>query len=197
MKRILFILFIVLLFSGCDLRKREQELQKKENVLSQKEQELVLRERTLQLKEEALLKRTQRLDSVQNTSLQDSGSYNPDVVGSWDVTMNCTETNCTGSAVGDTKTENWTIFYQNKNVIAQATANKKLVRIYSGIYINDELRLKAQITDAAEQQNVAMIVLLRLTDNNHMEGRREINRAENCRIVYAINMVKQKELVTP
>jgi len=43
--------------------------------------------------------------------------------------MRCTETNCSGSAVGDTKNEQWEIGYQNGGIVAQAFSGNKLVRV--------------------------------------------------------------------
>ena len=57
---IILLLIIFSLGPGCDLRTREEDLQKREAALSQKEQELLLQEKTLQIKEQELLKREQQ-----------------------------------------------------------------------------------------------------------------------------------------
>src|SRR5688572_12407051 len=116
-QRILLFLLTIFLLQGCDMRKREENLQVKEAQLNEKEQELLLKEKTLQLKEDELAKKQQQIDS---TTISDTTTQiNTKLVGSWEVKMTCTETSCSGSAVGDTKNETWDISYQNKNVLAK------------------------------------------------------------------------------
>jgi hypothetical protein len=187
-----FILIIALAFyslTGCDLREREEALESREATLNEREQELLLKEKSLQLKEEELTKRQQQMDS---TVVADTTSkYNPALAGTWTVQMTCTETTCTGSAVGDSKTETWEISYQNRNVIAKAKVNDELVRVYSGTFNGTTLEL-AEAFEGAQQPVVKIIVRLQMTSDTQMEGQREIDRtAENCRIVYSMNMQKK------
>jgi hypothetical protein len=192
MKPTLFIIvFFSFLASGCDLRKREDELTKREAYLNQREQELLLKETTLQLKEEELVKREKKLDST----VVDSTVYNAAIIGTWDVRMTCTETSCPGSAVGDTKTETWEIAYQENSVIARAMANNQLARVYSGFFTGNTLEL-VETRDAADNQPATrMVVRLRLSSDNLMEGNREIERIGDCKIIY--ETVLNKKLPKP
>lgn len=188
-KLALFFCAFLILFASCNLDKREQEIREKLTALNQKEQELLVKERTLALKEEELLKREQRLDS---TSQQDTASvYNPDLVGIWSVKMTNTETTCPGSAVGDTKTEQWDIAYQNSLVIAKALSGDKLVRIYSGAFKEAALELKDERDSSSAQPAAKMTVRLRMTGARTMEGQREIIREGGCKIIYALQLNKQ------
>src|SRR5688572_16750787 len=100
MQRVVYFLVFIFLASGCGIKEREDAVQKKESELLQKEQVLNLKEKTLAIKEEDLLKREQKLD----TTLADTALiYDAKITGRWNVGMTCTETDCTGSAVGDTK----------------------------------------------------------------------------------------------
>src|SRR4051794_24424190 len=117
---------------GCGLRDREQELEKRLNEVNQKEQELLLKEKSLQLKEEELAKKEKLVDSSSKNLTDSFFSQHPQLPGTWNVTMRCTETTCQGSAVGDTKNEQWEISYQEKTIVAQAFSDNKLVRVYSG-----------------------------------------------------------------
>jgi hypothetical protein len=187
MKRTLFFLFAILLFTSCDYRKREEALRIKEAALKQKEQELALKERSLQLKEEDLLKREKRLDSTatEGTYIVDSA-----LIGNWSVKMVCTETTCTGSAVGDTKTESWQITYQANSIIAKVSSNNQLIRIYTGFYTGNTIELvEAQNKEAAASQT-KMVVRLRVIDSTHLEGQREILR-ENCKVIYSLQLGKE------
>ncbi len=69
--------------SGCDLGKRERELQLKETALNEKEQELFLKENTLRLREEDLQKKEVKLDS----SLRKDTVHlvSPALIGTWTV----------------------------------------------------------------------------------------------------------------
>ena len=185
---ILIILLAFLFLQSCDLRQREEDLQKREAQLNEKEQELLLKEKTLQLKEEELVKKQQVIDS---TTIKDTtAQYNAQLIGSWAVKMTCTETSCSGSAVGDTKTETWDISYQDKNVIAKAKVNNELVRAYSGTYNGNILELVEAREGTTEQTPTKIIVRLRLINDVQMEGQREIERMGECKIIYSVLMDK-------
>ncbi|HEV7331491.1 MAG TPA: hypothetical protein VGN63_10675 [Flavisolibacter sp.] len=190
MKYCIYVLvFFSLLFQGCDLRKREEVIAQKEARLNEKEQELLLKEKTLQIKEEELVKREQRLDS---TRLFDSTAmYNAALPGTWDVKMTCTETSCPGSAVGDTKTEVWDISYVDNNVIAKAMVNNELVRVYSGLFTGNTLELVDNRENIPNQPPTRIVVRLRLANNTLLEGTREIERINECKILYSMTLTKR------
>src|SRR4051812_48130586 len=75
---------MVLLCTGCDLKAREEALQKKEAELAQKEQELTLKEKSLQIREEELTQLKQKLDSVK-TKTDTEIVYNQQLTGEWNV----------------------------------------------------------------------------------------------------------------
>lgn len=188
---LIFCLWLMTL-TGCGLREREDALNKKMSEVAQKEQKLLLQEKTLQLKEEELNQRQRLLDSTSNKITIDSlPVLHPQLPGTWLVKMSCKETTCPGSAVGDTKTEQWQFTYQNNAVVAKAMSNNKLVRIYTGTYSGNSLELSAQQDTTTSGQNVKMVVRLLETKENEMEGQREIIRAEGCRVVYSLALQKQ------
>jgi hypothetical protein len=190
MKIAALILFILLFPTlGCGVREREKALDAKAVALDQREQELLLREKSLQLKEEEFLRKEQLRDSTQKTD--SLVSINPQLTGTWSVKMTCTETTCSSSAVGDTRTEQWHINYQDNNLIVRAMSGDQLIRVYTGTYTNESLDLVNDPTAVASQPAAKMVVRLRVTSNNTMEGQREILREGNCRIVYAMQMTKQ------
>ena len=184
----LLLLLAVLFLPACNTREKD-ELRQKEELLKQKEQELMVKENNLQLKEEALLAREEALKKP--VEVDTTANMNPALLGLWSVTMNCIETTCPGSAVGDTKTEQWDISFQENKFIAKAMANDKLVRIYSGIYTGNTLELIAEPLTTDAQPGTKMIARLRKTEKNTLEGQREIIRAEGCKIIYELQMTKQ------
>lgn len=177
------------LLYGCDLRQKEESLQQKETQLQQKEQELLLKEKKLQAWEEALNRRDQRMDSTQR---QDTTQrVNNTLPGNWNVQMACEQTTCPGSAVGDTKNEQWNFSYQANTLVVRATADQKLVRVYNGTYSGNTIELEESKPSTGAATPVKMTVRLHMTDETHMEGQREIVREKDCKIVYGMKLEKQ------
>lgn len=186
---VLLLLPLFLLFSGCNLREREEALRLRETALNEREQQLMLREETLQVKEAALNQRTVNVDS---TRLQDTTHVvNPALAGNWQVKMTCTETTCPGSAVGDTKTEQWNFAYQDNRLVVKAVAGEQLARVYTGYSTASGIELAEENAGAGNQPAAKMMVRLHRVDDTRLEGQREIIRENDCRIVYALQLQKQ------
>src|SRR5688572_9106024 len=133
MKPYLIILVSIVSLSSCSLREREKELERRTTELNEKEQQLLLKEQTLQLKEDELAIKESRLDSsLHFNSDNDTSRTNARYFGNWHVRMDCIETSCTGSAVGDSKIEQWSIDSADNGVIVRAKVGTQLVRVYSG-----------------------------------------------------------------
>jgi hypothetical protein len=183
------LIFSFVLLQGCDLRKREEALTQRETRLNEKEQELLLKEKTLQIKEEELVKREQQIDSTQ--LVDSTAMQNAAFPGTWDVRMTCTETSCPGSAVGDTKSETWQLEYQENTVVARAMVNNELVRVYSGQFTGNTLELVDNRENIPNQPTTRIVVRLRLTNANHLDGTREIERVGECKILYTLVLTKK------
>ncbi len=193
MRQIIFLFFIVFFLSACDFSQKEKKLQQKETELIRKEQELLLKESSLQVREEELANKEKLFDSTSKISVTDSlPAKHGEVAGLWNVRMNCTETTCPGSAVGDTKTEQWEMSIQSNGVMAKAVSNNKVIRFYTGSFSANMLELSAQQDSSKEAQATKIIVRLQQTKENEMSGQREIIREEDCRIVYALQLQKQE-----
>ena len=190
MKLIILFLLLSFLNSGCGLRERELELEKKMNEVSQKEQELLLKEKSLQVREEELTKKEKQLDSTMNNPADSVFALHTQLTGKWNVTMLCTETTCSGSAVGDTKNEQWEFSFQNNVIVAQAFSDNKLVRVYSGTNNGNSVELSTQPDNADPLLSAKMIVRIQEIKENEMQGQREILRPDNCHIVYALDFKK-------
>jgi hypothetical protein len=190
MKGFVLLGFISLFFcSGCNLQKKEEMLQKKEDSLNKREQELLLKENALQVKEQEIMQREQNLDSAvkKDTAI----FYNSAIVGTWLVKMTCTETSCAGSAIGDTKTEQWIISYEGNSVIAKAMAGDKLVRVYNGTVNGNEIQLAENTENNSSVSGTKMVITLTLHSENSMNGTREITLKDDCKVVYGLEMKKQ------
>jgi hypothetical protein len=183
-----FLLFVsIMCFSSCSLREREKEVERRTTELNEKEQQLLLKEQTLKLKEDELAIKESRLDStVHFNTDSDTTRTNPMYFGNWHVRMDCIETSCTGSAVGDSKIEQWTIDSADNGVIVRARVGTHLVRVYSGRQQGGYLQLSSEESGTAGG-NVKMLVRLQLSGED-VEGRREITRPGECRIVYRLDL---------
>lgn len=190
---LLFTIFLFLL-SGCGLREQQKQLHQERMAIRQKEQELNLKEQELDAREAILNERQKTMDSVLVTKDTLSALY-PTIAGNWSTKMVCTETTCPGSALGDTKVEQWAIVFENNLVIVKAMNNKmQLTRIYTGhIDAGGQINLVAQTPNANSDDSPAakIIIQLKQKDNNTMQGQREIIQPGNCHIVYSLNLKKQ------
>lgn len=175
---------MLLFFSlGCS-NQEDRDNQKTSTQLEQLRDSLLTKERELTLKEQALTKREQALDS---TSTRDSvGIINSDLMGKWQVKMTCVETNCEGSAIGDVRTENWNISYQNDVAIVEALSNGKVQRLYTGLYNGKEL----QLVSSSAPSETTIAILLTPQSEISMRGRREITQAGGCKIFYRLELDK-------
>lgn len=188
MKNFIFLIFFAFILPSCGLREREKALERKMTEVNQKEQQLILKEQSLQLKEDELAKREKRLDNSIKNPADSFIAKHPTLPGKWNVTMNCTETTCSGSAVGDTKNEQWEFSFQENAVVVQAFSNNKLVRVYSGSSKAEGLELSAQPAANETGQLTEMVIRLSGIEQNKMQGVREIIRPDKCRIVYALDL---------
>lgn len=188
--KLLIILFLAsTLFSGCGSGDSEKKLETREQEVQRKEQQLLTLQEQLKLKEQELIKREQQADSFK-VKTDTLGVYNPKLLGNWTVSMQCTEATCEGYAVGDTKTEQWNISYQNNKVIVKAISNKKVIRTYTGLFKENSLTLTAQPAPDADTE-MKVVLNPHATNENLMEGQRVINRGNNCRVVFALKVEKQ------
>lgn len=188
--RILLILSMgILLFNSCGQQEREQKLAAQEKQIREQQQELILKANQLALKEKQLEDKEKHLDSALIS--QDSvAAIFPKLAGNWNVNMVCSQATCAGSAIGDTKNEQWVFSLQGSSIVAQAYTKKVLSRVYVGKIQGGLLQLTAQSADSSVESNVQMNVFLRpIGDSTSMNGKRNITRPD-CQIVYNMNMKK-------
>ena len=126
-------------------------------------------------------KKKQQEDS---TAINDSLQAEP-ITGKWVVKMRCTETNCSGSAIGDSKTETWEIVY-DKGIIVNSFTGNELSRIYNGSFSQNRL----EAVHGQPGAESVMRIMLEMKDNK-MEGTREVERTD-CKIRYTLTAERQK-----
>lgn len=187
--RIILSLLLIIVFSGCNLRQREIELDRKLAEINEREQKLSLKEQSLELREQQLNEKEKKLDSTKNGN-DSLLLLHPQLSGIWNVKMQCTETNCPGSAVGDTKNEQWQFKLQDNGVIVSAKSNNELVRVYTGVYRNNVLQLSVH-ADTTLPKSAKIFVRLQQIQDKEMSGEREIIQPDGCRILYSLQLKKQ------
>lgn len=156
----------------------------REDSLNHREEALNIRERQLELREQQLA------HLKEDTTVSKPDTLNSDLLGKWLVKMTCTETTCAGSAVGDSKTEQWEITADNGKVIARAMDGNILTRIYTGTYNGNTIELLHIRRKEGSQPEIKMIVRLRVMNGTLADGQREILRENDCKVVYALQLEK-------
>ena len=184
------LLVTLLLFAGCDYKEREKALAQKMEELNQKEQQLLLREKNLQLEEDSIKLLIARMDSV---SYADSIKVLPPALtGQWTSKMICTETNCSGSAVGDTQTDTWEIATQDTAVVIRSISKGNINRIYTGNYFNSNKIRVSLLTENIEQEKTTKRTIeLNDIKPNKMRGTRVVTQADGCQITYSVELDKK------
>lgn len=179
----------IFFMTGCSLRQREIELNKKTAELNQRELQLNLREQSLQVREQQLSIREQSVDSTHKAISDSLFLEHQKLPGTWLVEMQASETNCAGSAVGDIKNEQWDFKFQDNMVVVKAFSNKRLVRIYTGNYVGDLLKLS--VNQDTTETTAKITVRLKQMSDKEITGDREIIQDNGCRILYTLRLKKQ------
>lgn len=182
-KKTICLFTIIICLQSCSFKERERKLDELQKELTKKEQDLMLREQGLEVRERQLADTKQSLDSVKN-QIKSAETQHPVIVGRWVVKMSCVETSCDGSALGDTKTEQWDIRYNGGSIVVKAYSGKVLTRIYTGSINGNVL----QITDESQDSDVSIGAILKLS-SGRLAGKREIHQ-KDCKIIYAVTAEK-------
>ena len=181
-------LLFLMLFAGCDFSGREKALQEKETALNQREAELVNRERIVEAAEAKL--KAAKVGREVNAKPDSSRYYQPALTGDWQVRMTCTESNCTGFAVGDSRTEQWTVSYIGYTLFVRAMTKNTFIRSYNGYAFENSVELRERRDSTRATPDVSMKIRLQLSDSTSMSGDREIIQDNNCKVVYALQLKK-------
>jgi hypothetical protein len=182
MKKIYLLLFLLIVFS-CN-NAETQQMKARGIALEKLRDSLLVKERELDLKAQELEKREQMLDTTNNNVPE--GIINPNLTGKWQVRMTCVETNCTGSAIGDVRNEQWNLSYRNDLFIVEGLTNGAVNTLYTGLYNGNELQLNADNTATG----TAISIILTPAEGGTMVGRREVTQAGGCKIFYRLNLSK-------
>lgn len=183
-------IFLLLIMYGCGFEERRKELDTREQSLVTREQAVMLKEKQLQLLEDSLRKTSDKNDSTNLPQIQ--GLPFPDsLAGNWNVNMVCTQTNCSGFAVGDIRKEQWQLAKNETGVSVRAMQGDKLIRVYTGIFTGENLRLSTPASDSI-RTTAKMTVALKIDNINKMSGQRSITQSDGCGATFKVDMDKER-----
>lgn len=186
-------LLIAATLGSCGFEERKKALDAREVSLNEKEQNLLIKEKMLLQLEDSIKLSIAQQDSLA-LSLKTLGLPLPDSLqGTWNINMLCTQTNCSGSAVGDTRKESWTFSGgDSTGVYVKAMQGENLVRVYTGIFDGSGFVLSTPNV-AGDANATTMNVKLSINTPDKMNGTRIIQQADGCTITYKIDADRSKK----
>lgn len=183
----LFTIFVItsLFFISCNDKT-------KENNLSIREQQLLEKEKLFAQKEAEYQALVKMRDSIfaKKDSAKVAG-WPDEISGSWNGKIICTESNCSDYAIGDQRTDTWEFDHDSTQMVAKIISNNKLVRIYSGKFENNEVKLHYK-TDSTSQKKVEMNILFNDISAGKMKGTRTISINDNCTAKFSVELLRTK-----
>lgn len=193
MKRPLIIgtLLTLILFCSCGFEERRKQLDERERVLNTREQAVMLKEKEIRLMEDSLKRYAAKMDSANRAVTEPVIPLPDSLAGNWNVTMICTQTNCTGFAVGDIRKETWQVSGNGSTVGVRAMQGNKLIRVYTGSYTGSGLKLSTPETEGP-QPSATMQVTLKTDNINKWSGQRLITQPDGCETFFKIDMDRSK-----
>lgn len=184
LKNSLFILICIsFFFVACDDNKKEKELLVRERQLLEKEKLFAQKESEYQ----ALLKMRDSIFSQKKDSVK-IVVWPADVAGEWTGKVICTESNCSDYVVGDQRTDTWEFDSDSTQLVTKIINNNNLVRVYSGKFENNEVKLNYK-TDSTSKKQVEMNVLLNEISPNKIRGTRTI-AVDKCLAKFSVELVR-------
>ncbi|MDC8103068.1 hypothetical protein ACNFU2_21000 [Chryseobacterium sp. PTM-20240506] len=187
LKNTLLILFIVpLLLLSCDNRQKEKDLLEREQQLLEKEKLFAHKESEYQ----ALIKMR---DSI--FTRKDSAkvmTWPEEISGDWNGKVICTESNCNDYVVGDQRTDTWEFDSDSTQLVAKIINNNNLIRLYSGKFENNEIKLNFK-TDSAAKKKVEMNILLNDISDTKIRGTRTVITDNNCTAKFSVELTRSSK----
>lgn len=184
MKNSILLISFLFLFFSCDnkdkaddLALREKELLNKEKLFAQKEAEY-----------QSLLKMRDSIFNHKNSDSIKIVKWSDEISGDWIGKVICTESNCSDYVVGDQRTDTWEFDSDSIQLFTKIINNNNLVRLYSGKFENNEIKLNFK-TDSTAKKQVDMNVLLNDISDTKIKGTRTI-AIGNCMAKFSVELIR-------
>lgn len=180
----LFFLLICLISVSCfegekklELDKREAELREKEKLFAVKEAEY---QSLLKMRDSVILQR----DSIAVMPV-----LPVNIVGKWTGKIVCTESNCQDYVVGDTRVDEWQITDENGQITAKNQNMTGTVRIYTGKYDGNSIKLHHP-PDAASARQLDLKIDFTSIDSTRLSGTRDVQVNQSCNAKFSIELTR-------
>jgi len=186
MKKISSFIFlsVLVIFQSCNDGQKNQQLTERENALLEKEKLFATKESEYQ----SLLKMRDSIFS--NTdSVETIKKWPAEVFGSWTGKVICTESSCSDYVIGDQRIDTWEFDSDSTQLFSKIVNNNKLVRLYSGKFENNEVKLNYK-TDSTAQKAVEMTVLLNEFSPDKIRGQRTVNIDNKCTAKFSVELTR-------
>ncbi|OBW40616.1 hypothetical protein AB670_03081 [Chryseobacterium sp. MOF25P] len=184
MKNSILLIFLSLLFVSCNYKDKENALNLREKQLLDKEKSFAQKEADYQ----SLLKMRDSIFSKKDADSIKIVRWPQEIAGSWIGKVICTESNCSDYVVGDQRTDTWEFASDSLQLFSKIINNNNLVRLYSGKFENNEIKLNFK-TDSTAKKKVDMNVLLNDISDTKIKGIRTI-AVDNCMAKFSVELVR-------
>ncbi len=173
----------ILLLSSCNenLKRKELEIQKREQAVLEKE-------KSIALIESEYLKLQKMRDSI--VSIQDSITVHTlpvDIQGKWNGKLVCIESNCTDYVVGDVRMDEWEITEDRGQIIAKNSNKVGVIRVYRGKYEGNSIQLFSESEPTAPKSRSFKIEFTTIAEKK-LSGSREIRVDNACLSKFTIEL---------
>ncbi|MFL9834813.1 hypothetical protein [Chryseobacterium terrae] len=184
MKNLLLLISLFFMLFSCNNKD-------KENDLILREKELLNKEKSFAQKEAEYRSLLKMRDSIFNDKDSDSikiSKWSDEISGAWTGKVICTESNCSDYVIGDQRTDTWEFDSDSIQLFTKIINNNNLVRLYSGKFENNEIKLNFK-TDSTAKKRVNMDVLLNEISPSKIRGTRTIT-VDNCMAKFSVELVR-------
>ncbi|ASK32716.1 hypothetical protein CEY12_08295 [Chryseobacterium sp. T16E-39] len=183
----MLILFISpFLLLSCDNRQKEKKLLEREQQLLEKEKLFAHKESEYQ----ALIKMRDSIFSKKD-SIQIM-KWPTEISGSWNGKVICIESNCSDYVVGDQRNDTWEFDSDSIQLVTKIISNSNLIRLYSGRFENNEIKLNFK-TDSTAKKKVDMNILLNDISDTKIRGTRTVMTDNNCTAKFSVELTRSSK----
>lgn len=183
-KHPLIILVLFALLLSCDNKENKKELDRREAELFEKEKLFAKKEADYQ----SLLKMRDSLFSKKD-SVEMIREWPAEVSGVWTGKVICTESSCSDYVIGDQRIDTWEFDSDSTQMGCKIINNNKLVRLYSGKYENNEVKLNYK-TDSTAEKFVEMNILLNDISATKIKGTRTVTVDNKCTAKFSVELTR-------
>lgn len=176
----------VFLFISCN-----SDLQNQQNLIQQRETELLEKEKRFALKEaeyQSLIKMRDSLTQSQDT-LKTVNPLIQEILGQWKGRIVTTESNCQEYVVGDVRVDDWQISELNGKIVAKNFNKNGVMRVYTGSFENQVLKLSSQ-TEPDAPKHLDLSIDFTTVEGGKLSGIRQVQVNKDCVSKFTIELLR-------